>query len=66
MNAYRDALAKLNLSHAMAARIFGVSERTSYRWSESQAPAPIMMLLQSWLDDPKALVKARLKAGRLR
>lgn len=65
MNAYRAALEALRLSQVEAARLFGVGVRTSHRWASPQdgAPDAVMMQLQAWLDDPKALAKARLNAS---
>ena len=39
-NQFRAALARLELSQLMAARLFGVNERTGRRWALDERPVP--------------------------
>ena len=45
---YREAIARLDLSQAAAARLLGVDERTSRRWAtgERDVPPPAVRFLQ--------------------
>jgi transcriptional regulator with XRE-family HTH domain len=54
---YRDALAKLGLTQVGAARLMGVSDRTSRRWAsgEQDIPPPVERLIRAYIDGYRPL-----------
>lgn len=63
-NQYRAALAKLELTQAGAAHLFGIGERTSRRWAEIGVEGTAEVLLRLMVagkvsvEDVKAVSKA--------